>query len=143
MEKETKKLTIGQKPLEYYKKGETVYARVHIFKGESIADPGRKMVRFKVSIQGTVEGVLPADFGVVKDIIEHVDIEFELLELILRELFEKPERVRIIAALDDAHAVSAPGSEIGVIDMPYDSFIKLNSILEMACFKPLETENVF
>lgn len=132
------------KPVAVVKDGDKLKYIVRVFKGQSIADPERSMVRLKVKVVGDLKDYIPIDLESIKEIVEQVDLEFDLLELFLCQLFDTRKKViKLLATIKDLHAISKVGALLGEIELDHNGWLKLLDFLQIACYKPLETEHVF
>ena len=132
------------KPITVVKDGNNLKYIIRVFKGQSVADPERVMLRLKVKVVGDLKDYIPIDLESIKEIVEQIDLEFDLLELFLCQLFDARRKViQILATIRDLYDVSKVGALLGEIELDHSGWLKLLEFLQIACYKPLETEHVF
>ena len=123
--------------------------KVNIFKGESFAEREKyvfnkmKMIRIKVDYSHLLsKKVLSISDIIVKETIENVDIQFELLENFLKQKY-KPQAVkRALLPIYDKYDGAKVGDYLGYIFLNYDDFTGLINFLKPS-FGILKKKKIF
>jgi len=129
-------------------KGMDKVVLVQIYKGVSLADYENYinnkliMFRLKVKIKENIKNFIPIQLEQLIEIVEHTDIDIELLETFLKSKWKKSSVIKFLSPLREVYFSAKPGDLIGELEMDFSTFKDLLRYLHILNYETFYKEDV-
>ena len=98
-----------------------------------------RLVRIKVDFMQLSNNV-SIDMLVVKDNIEHIDIDLSYIELFLKRHFDQWAVNKILTPIIEKHDAFPYGALVGVLVLPYHQYLDFVNFIEYMLHEPLKND---
>jgi hypothetical protein len=120
---------------------------MNLYKGQSYLEPSKLIsqpVMFRVRVQfvGDLAKYLPVDSAAAKEVIETVDIHYELMEYFFSRRSTRSEVKAKLHPLVDQYFAKNIGDRVGTIEMGHSDFAEFVSFMRYLCYEPLTKKEV-
>lgn len=129
-------------------KGMDKVVLVQIYKGVSLADYENYinnrliMFRLKVKIRENIKNFIPIQLEQLIEVVEHTDIDIELLETFLKSKWKKSSVMKFLSPLREVYFSAKPGDLIGELEMDFSTFKDLLRYLHILNYETFYKEDV-
>ena len=120
---------------------------IDLYKGETNLEPDARvrnpvMFRIKIRFTGDLSKYTKIDALVAKEVIETVDVHFDLLEVFFSRRVDTAVVRRLLYPLIDIYHGKNVGEKVGTIELGHSEFAEFVSFIQFLCYEPFKSEDV-
>jgi len=120
---------------------------VDLYKGKTRLDPDQRvnnpvMFRIGVRFAGDLSKYLPVDVLAAKEVIETIDLNYEILEFFFCRKVDTAKVRRLLYPFIDLYYAKQVGEKLGTIELGHSEFAEFVSFLRFLCYEPFKSEDV-